>query len=547
MKKLVLTIVFLIVVAIQAATAEVPNTLSYQGYLEDNGAPVNGQKNLTFKIYSSETGGNIVWQNTLNTVNIDNGVFSVTLSDGSPSLGSVAFNRPYWITVTVDGIELGRVPLTSTPYSLRAKIADDIVTNKAVKSLNGRTGAVKIEAGDNVTLEQNGNALKISAVVPTGGSTPTSSGNTIKSLNGLTGAVKIEAGDNVKVERQGNSLKISADAPSGGNNSSGLSGSGKKDALVKWGANNALTESKILETGSGNNTKIEINAPRIEVTTSNSDPNHTVFSITNSNSQAKLFSAEKGSGNGAVGLRVDGDGKVEMGKGVRVNFQGLAVSNTGVVSAGNGVVTDSRFKGLTVNNDGVVSVGSGSAKSSNFKGMTISKDGVVGIQMRNPNRSFALQVGNDFLNISNKGQVIIGASRVSSGGVKNTVQNTSPPRESDIKLYVKGTIVATKDIALPSDIRYKKNVRPIEKALNTVRSLQGVHYELIEDKYNQQNVGFVAQEVEKVLPDVVITDGGGYKAIKYASMVSVLVEAMKEMDSEMQHLKARIAELEEKK
>ena len=61
-----------------------------------------------------------------------------------------------------------------------------------------------------------------------------------------------------------------------------------------------------------------------------------------------------------------------------------------------------------------------------------------------------------------------------------------------------------------------------------------------------KQVGFIAQEVEKVLPEVVSTDSEGYKSVSYDKFSAVLVEAVKELKKENDELKARLLKLEQK-
>jgi hypothetical protein len=58
-----------------------------------------------------------------------------------------------------------------------------------------------------------------------------------------------------------------------------------------------------------------------------------------------------------------------------------------------------------------------------------------------------------------------------------------------------------------------------------------------------RQIGFIAQEVEEVLPEVVHTDSEGYKSVEYSKVVSVLVEAIKEQQKEIDELKQAKTEL----
>ena len=95
-------------------------------------------------------------------------------------------------------------------------------------------------------------------------------------------------------------------------------------------------------------------------------------------------------------------------------------------------------------------------------------------------------------------------------------------------LDVNGTIRASSDVYSYSDKRIKANIIPITNALNTIDILQGVAYERI-DLDNKRCVGLIAQDVYRVLPEVVNTQENGIMSISYGNMVSVLVEGIKEL------------------
>ena len=91
------------------------------------------------------------------------------------------------------------------------------------------------------------------------------------------------------------------------------------------------------------------------------------------------------------------------------------------------------------------------------------------------------------------------------------------------------------DINSISDVRTKENIVTVESGLDLVSQLRGVWYNKIGEE--DRKVGVIAQEVEKVLPEVVSTDGDGMKAVDYGKMVGVLIEAIKELKQEIKELK----------
>lgn len=116
---------------------------------------------------------------------------------------------------------------------------------------------------------------------------------------------------------------------------------------------------------------------------------------------------------------------------------------------------------------------------------------------------------------------------------------TSLPTE---RLDVIGNIKATGTIT-PSDIRFKQNIHGLEQCLQKIMQLNGVSYNWRMNEFenrgfnNQLQLGFIAQDVEKVFPQIVHTASDGYKGIDYAKLVPVLVEAVKEQQKEIEMLK----------
>ncbi|WP_309943289.1 tail fiber domain-containing protein, partial [Aureibacter tunicatorum] len=95
-----------------------------------------------------------------------------------------------------------------------------------------------------------------------------------------------------------------------------------------------------------------------------------------------------------------------------------------------------------------------------------------------------------------------------------------------------------------SDERLKSNVNTISNALNTVMKLRGTSYKW--KSSNKQDLGVIAQEVEKVLPSLVHTDEKGFKAVSYNGLIPVLIEAIKEQQQIIEGLKSDNASAEAK-
>jgi hypothetical protein len=93
-----------------------------------------------------------------------------------------------------------------------------------------------------------------------------------------------------------------------------------------------------------------------------------------------------------------------------------------------------------------------------------------------------------------------------------------------------GTITAV-DFNTTSDITLKNNIQPVSNPLEKINQLSG--YTFNWNHNDKPAVGVMAQEVEKVFPEMVTTGIDGYKRVNYDSLVPVLIEAIKELSSKI--------------
>jgi hypothetical protein len=126
------------------------------------------------------------------------------------------------------------------------------------------------------------------------------------------------------------------------------------------------------------------------------------------------------------------------------------------------------------------------------------------------------------------------------------IGTTTPSR----KLYVNGDAGGAGVWHNDSDRRLKKNIRIIPNALEKVNNLRGVNFEWkdIGNHSSGVKMGFIAQEANEVIPEVV-SKSGEYYSMQYASITALLVEAVKEQNKEFRaknmELKKRVEQLEE--
>ena len=97
-----------------------------------------------------------------------------------------------------------------------------------------------------------------------------------------------------------------------------------------------------------------------------------------------------------------------------------------------------------------------------------------------------------------------------------------------------GAATFNDNVTAYSDERLKDNIKTIENGLDKVEQLRGVTY----TRNEKENIGVIAQEVEKILPEIVLTadDEMGTKSVDYSRLTAVLIEAVKELSEKIQKL-----------
>jgi len=104
-------------------------------------------------------------------------------------------------------------------------------------------------------------------------------------------------------------------------------------------------------------------------------------------------------------------------------------------------------------------------------------------------------------------------------------------------LVINGNIYSGGEIYSSSDIRLKTNISSINEPMKKLEQLNGVYYNLISNE--KRCIGLIAQEVEKIIPEIVYTNIDDTKAIAYQNMMGLIVESIKELSQ-------RIGKIEEK-
>ena len=150
----------------------------------------------------------------------------------------------------------------------------------------------------------------------------------------------------------------------------------------------------------------------------------------------------------------------------------------------------------------------------------------------------AAESGNAFLKISNAGVVTVDASTQST-------TKTTGALLVDGGVGIAKTLNVGEDVVAyaSSDERYKDNIIPIRNPNEKIKQIGGYTFDW-NDKHEifkgKKDIGVVAQEIEKVLPEIVETRDNGYKAVKYEKIVALLIESNKELIKRVEELESKI-------
>lgn len=132
---------------------------------------------------------------------------------------------------------------------------------------------------------------------------------------------------------------------------------------------------------------------------------------------------------------------------------------------------------------------------------------------------------------------------------KVTIGNAANP--GNYMLYVQGNAFTTGTWST-SDIRFKRNVIAIDNPLEKVMKMRGVTYEYRTGEFPEygfasgRHAGCIAQEVEEIFPEAVLTDSIGYKSLNYSELIPLLLEAVKEQQHIIERISADYTELKTK-
>jgi hypothetical protein len=478
----------LVAVLTSLTFAAVPPMINYQGKLATpSGALIVADTvTMEFKIYDDSTGGTILWQETQNSVKVEHGIFNVLLGSVNPIPDSVFNGNIRYLGVKVgDDPEITpRKPMVSVAYAYKSFEADT--------AEYARAGA----GGDN------------DWVFPTsaGGTNPRPYLYTYGSWG---------------IARFGNVLWGNNDSTHvnlGVACTTGNSGPYNKWCTVGGGLTNTASGGSATVGGGRSNTA--------------SGGSATVGGGSFNTASNDLATVGGGGENTASGERASVGGGFENTASGWCATVGGGVQNTAsnyFATVGGGTNNTASGECATVAG-GYWNTVAGDKSLAAGINVTLTSDA-----------DYTFAFGNGFTTSTPNAVIFYHSGSATRVGINKTDPSYALHLPNNADASGQGMANAWNAY---SSIRWKENINPIDHALEKVLALRGVYFDWKESK--KHGIGMIAEEVGKVIPEVVSHEENGVdaQAMDYARLTALLVEAIKEQQKEIEALKAKLEKLE---
>jgi hypothetical protein len=559
-----------------AQIAAVPQLMNFQGRLtKPDGTPVpDGTHSVRFSLWTAASGGTEKWNQAVN-VAVRKGTFAAQLDTSTGAADK--FNNSLFLEVKIgtDAALTPRQPLASVAYAMKAdSVRDDAITSVSIA--DGAITAADIASGGFNTLAWllGGNSGVTSGFLGTTDNQPlvfktnnqralqmqyvtnTIDGFTYLGNNLLGGYWLNSITEGVTGAAVFGGIRYSgADYPNRVTDHGGTVSGGAKNQA---GNNNADLRDALYATVGGGYDNIA---------TSNYATVGGGFHNRANDPYATVGGGKENEASGNYATVAGGWGCAGFGEGATSGggFFNRALGNFSTIPGGWYCVTYAPYsfaagRRAKARHDGAFVWGDSQDADMDSTGANqflIRASGGVGINTNNPGNA-TLYVRGGLTNVAICGGTLapVGAATFESNRPVSAAYHLAMCNNGQDVFYVDGNgrPHGTGGYVNLSDARFKKNVAPIENALDSILHLRGVTYEWDTEKWKERGfptgrqMGFLAQEVEAVLPELVTKDAKGVKMVSYTDAVPILVEAIKTMkqqkDTEIAELRAKNTALE---
>ncbi len=486
----------------QQASAQAPSKMSYQAVVRNgsNTLESNQGVGMQISILQGSATGTVVYVETQTPTTNANGLVSVEIGTGSTSDDFTAIdwaNGPYFIQTETDltgGTTYtitGTSQLMSVPYALYA--ASSGSSSPQTLSQSGNTITLS-NGGGSVSITDTDTQLDAAGITALGFTSGAHTVNTNTQL-GEPAVDAFVANNGYLTSEVDGSVTNEIELPTGGTNGQVLKTDGS--GTYAWVNQNAALSTT---------TNVTSNAPGDYATDDFVFGSPQLDGNGNSNNNSRMF-FDKSKGAFRVGYVSDTKWD-DANRGIRSVAMGTNTTASGGYSTAMGAYTIS---------------------SGNYS---------IAMGIQTIARSFAETT----IGLNNTDYTAISTSTFNLADRLFVVGNgaNGGARSDALIIYKSGDGTLAGTLLQLSDARLKKEVAPLKKSLSKLMQLQGVHYKWNSvkphDTTNLQT-GLIAQEVEKILPELVKEGSDGYKSVNYIGIVPYLVEAIKELEAENKQLK----------
>ncbi|MBI5472138.1 MAG: tail fiber domain-containing protein [Ignavibacteriae bacterium] len=581
----------LIVFLGSTSQAQIPRTLSYQGILADsNGVPKpDGSYSITFRLYDAATGGSALWAEQ-KTLQVKRGLFASILGDQVLFGTNLQFDRQYWLSIQVAAsAELSpRIPLSAVGYSLHSLRADSVEWSGIVNKPSFSAGTV--------TNISTGSGLS-------GG--PITTSGTISLATGGVDSTKLAPSSVTSTKIVDGAIR-GADIANSTIDASKLSFTPGIGSVTSVATGNGLTGGPITSSGTISIATAGIDsaklAPASVTSTKIADETIRGDDIANSTISAAKLSFLPGTINGSgtvnympkftinsttLGASVlsENAGNVNVGRIASTTRSRMFVSSDDLPgstpfyairgedtthSSGYGGFFMGRWRGLTGNARAAVNDPS-STDYTGVEGIADGRGGTnntgYGVHSVSANAKFNYGVKGE----GQGGTTAYGIYGTATGATTNYgVFGSAPVASANAAGYFSGNLQYTGSLIGPSDSRFKEKLSSIEGIISKLMQLKSYSYEYsTSSEFRDMNFapgkhfGLIAQEVEKVLPELVTnnvhpappSDNKGlqtghpiqYKGVNYMELIPMLLSALQSQQAQIEKLQMQVNELSNRK